>query len=61
MSFVDRQLIDADPDPTLHFDADLVPDRDRDPTLSFTHVRKSAFLYSQQCTFYGKSIVYLYF
>ncbi len=43
ISAVDWQRFDADPDLTLHFDADLVPDPDSDPTLSFTHVGKSYF------------------
>ncbi len=35
---VNRHCFDAVPDPTFHFDADLVPDPD--PTPCFTHVGK---------------------
>ncbi len=33
---MDRHRLDADPDPTFHFDADSGPD----PTPNFTHVGK---------------------
>jgi hypothetical protein len=46
---VDRYRFDADPHPTISFDAE--PDPDPDPTLIFTHGANSDvfYLYSQQC------------
>jgi hypothetical protein len=52
-----HRFFDADPDPTYYFEADPDPN----PTPSFTHVGKSAFLtfffYSQQCRF---TLLYLF-
>ncbi len=46
---MDRYRFDADPHPTISFDAE--PDPDPDRTLSFTHGANSDvfYLYSQQC------------
>jgi hypothetical protein len=45
-SDVAQHRFDADPGPTFHFDADLNPDPDADPTSSFTHVEKSEFFFT---------------